>query len=711
MDAHDSVHDLPHAVSQAFNLTSTTMQNQIHELAKTLPPPRKQNTACDACRARKVKCQPVLGQEKCQHCLSKNYPCTHFVQQATTEKKRNAARRPRTLSTSQNNATPGSSRVSPAADQSLPSSPNYSTPTSFRALQGGSPISSSTSIRDLLAYLFSPPTSSAGHGYSSPGIANAYAEWGELAPSLAEDSYRTELRQLIIREVFFQIVHSRIPLLNPAQFRARLRLSLHMSSRSRSHSSHSPPSTSPGSPFGSRSHHGHNDTLRPLHPALVATVIAWGAKFSEHPVFMRDRMRNNNHSRLAKMLVNRARDLAEDLKVHRIPSAEHVVIALLIETMQSQSKGNSLGYHGFWIGSAIRMLLELQINRKSVMVNIQDPEERGTMVFAWWMACIAEAYGSAYYRRKPMLDDDDYDIDFYTAGPVPPENMEAQEETPPSPREQLEFLVSSSTLSIPQYPQQSTVRMIQGYYRAAHALARIARNMSRQLWRPATESDGIPVDVFKHFIEALTGWREQYLSMIGVPTNALPSNWDFVSAVTSCASDATYHIMWIILFNAADDFGIKEIRDVQEAMRAGSPGQYLPNTDVIEEYKQKVMDMALQSASRIAGLAGILAQNGYLKLDSAVMHVSIIQAGMLLARLGRPEVQNCIDGLQQYSYAYEECAEQANEMQRLYHQAVNRDTELNYMASVDPRTPSGMGVDHVHAMNVDQPLFGAGYHS
>lgn len=28
-----------------------TMQNQIHELAKTLPPPRKQNTACDACRS------------------------------------------------------------------------------------------------------------------------------------------------------------------------------------------------------------------------------------------------------------------------------------------------------------------------------------------------------------------------------------------------------------------------------------------------------------------------------------------------------------------------------------------------------------------------------------------------------------------------------------------------------------------------------------
>lgn len=71
------------------------------------------------------------------------------------------------------------------------------------------------------------------------------------------------------------------------------------------------------------------------------------------------------------------------------------------------------------------------------MSTIQDPEARGTMIFAWWMACICDAYASAYYRRKPVLDDDDYDIDFYTADPV---HLEAAEpHSPlPSPREQLE---------------------------------------------------------------------------------------------------------------------------------------------------------------------------------------------------------------------------------------------------------------------------------
>ena len=62
-----------------------------------------------------------------------------------------------------------------------------------------------------------------------------------------------------------------------------------------------------------------------------------------------------------------------------------------------------IGFHGFWLSSAIRNLLDLGINHKSVMANIQDPDARGTMIFAWWMACLADAYHAVYYRRKPML--------------------------------------------------------------------------------------------------------------------------------------------------------------------------------------------------------------------------------------------------------------------------------------------------------------------
>lgn len=75
----------------------------------------------------------------------------------------------------------------------------------------------------------------------------------------------------------------------------------------------------------------------------------------------------------------------------------------------------------------------IQINHKSVAAQIPDTEARGTLIFAWWMACICDAYSSLYYRHKPVLDDDDYDIDFYTADP-----QLSSDGAAPSPREQLE---------------------------------------------------------------------------------------------------------------------------------------------------------------------------------------------------------------------------------------------------------------------------------
>ena len=68
------------------------------------------------------------------------------------------------------------------------------------------------------------------------------------------------------------------------------------------------------------------------------------------------------------------------------------------------------------------------------------------------------------------------------------------------------------------------------------------------------------------------------------------------------ASDATYHIMWIILFNALDDFGIREVNDVT---RTGTPEALLPQHAQIEDRKRKVMNEALHGALRIAGLVSL----------------------------------------------------------------------------------------------------------
>lgn len=73
----------------------------------------------------------------------------------------------------------------------------------------------------------------------------------------------------------------------------------------------------------------------------------------------------------------------------------------------------------------------------------------------------------------------------------------------------------------------------------------------------------------------------------------------------------------------------------------------------------------------------------------------------MLARLGRPEVSNCIDGLEQYSHSYEEQGDAANQMRQLYHQAIAGEFEFNHMASVAPKVISSpVVVDQ--AMIVDE---------
>lgn len=87
------------------------------------------------------------------------------------------------------------------------------------------------------------------------------------------------------------------------------------------------------------------------------------------------------------------------------------------------------------------------------------------------------------------------------------------------------------------------------------------------------------------------------------------------------------------------------------------------------------------------------------------MHISCILAGTLLARLGRPEVSNCIAGLEQYSYAYEEAGDQAHDMSRLFQRVRYGELELNHMASSIPRVaPVSSPVQSNNGMMVDAQI-------
>jgi hypothetical protein len=191
------------------------------------------------------------------------------------------------------------------------------------------------------------------NGYPLPAYRlNPWKDWGELAYKFQEEHFRlecvpptslicarfftrisgpeTHLRlrfALDLVEVYFQVVHTRLPFLNPTHFRARLNVNV------------------PQYPsiYANNSSASGASAEETLHPALMATVVAWGAKFSEHPLLVADRLNSpTRQSGLAKTLIVRAREVAEALKVHRVPAAEHVVIALLIEPLQSRALSSVL---------------------------------------------------------------------------------------------------------------------------------------------------------------------------------------------------------------------------------------------------------------------------------------------------------------------------------------------------------------------------------
>ena len=126
-------------------------------------------------------------------------------------------------------------------------------------------------------------------------------------------------------EVFFQICHTRMPLLNPDHFRARLQADLPGQLLSMV-SIQIPKTFTPSV----------GESQIPLHPALLATVLAWGSRFSEHPILVSDREEHSGRSRISKMLFEKALEISETEKVHRIPSSDHVITSLLLEPLQGR---------------------------------------------------------------------------------------------------------------------------------------------------------------------------------------------------------------------------------------------------------------------------------------------------------------------------------------------------------------------------------------
>jgi hypothetical protein len=111
------------------------------------------------------------------------------------------------------------------------------------------------------------------------------------------------------------------------------------------------------------------------------------------------------------------------------------------------------------------------------------------------------------------------------------------------------------------------------------------------------EASGIPLETLSDLTLRISSWRDEHLSKVGVPT-VWPSSWDFVAAVTSCAIDSNYHVMWVVLHHAIRDFGIRA-----------------EDRAVAQPIVDQVASEALHGALRVAALASVLTANNYLRLD------------------------------------------------------------------------------------------------
>lgn len=107
-------------------------------------------------------------------------------------------------------------------------------------------------------------------------------------------------------ETFFQVVHSRLPILDEAEFKTKYR----------------DPQTTMG---GTLPH------------ALLAVVLGFGARFTEHATFLADREEMSSResdpgrSRMAQLLAIRAREVVEANKAFRVATLANAQALMILE--------------------------------------------------------------------------------------------------------------------------------------------------------------------------------------------------------------------------------------------------------------------------------------------------------------------------------------------------------------------------------------------
>ncbi|WOO81373.1 uncharacterized protein LOC62_03G004902 [Vanrija pseudolonga] len=611
-------------------------------------PTRKQNVACDACRAKKVRCLRANTTERCEQCVAKELECTsNYIEQL-----QNKPRRPRRFksgddfrtrsaagekrSAPDDDNSQGSQRASPVLQSRRTSGPPAESETnttsstrntrdmlgvddamamlawmnpSAPSVYSRSPIKDAGGAQaDLMRYLFSP-TAALHHEWRYSdlsslemvrgGNCDMWEEqngvvWDE-APTAAHlglwAAGEAEMESLAIELIdsFFAIINSRLPLLDPQSFMSRF----------------TSPMTDPGGPLP--------------HP-LLAVVLAFGAKFAENAHITSDRdetsardpegVTGRTRSRMVQLLAIRAREVAEVGKVWRVPTVANTQTLILMESLMCQAPLLKRKYQACHLAAASRHLSQVMDSPLDHTFNYAYKDERMRVQLALF---IITGFESVFHRLRSEVFD--YIVDL----------------TP--------LIMSGEGAA---GGSSYTASDDDAWLTAARAGAVVCRKLSADLWHPRISANGIPLSVLRDFVHEHSSWRDAYLARLGVPLQ-WPDSWDFVAAIKACSTDIFYHELWLVAERAVRDFGIQGGSD------ESSHG--MMNLEV-SQMRERLKHEALHSAMRIAALSAVLLEHGYLRLDPLVLYRPMYDAGMFLARQGREESRALVAGLRQYAGPY-----------------------------------------------------------
>lgn len=617
---------------------------------------RKQNSACDACRNRKVRCYRTPGEEKCNHCKAKGIDCTTiYVQLATSGAKRPIKR--------------ARGEGVPEGDASLALLDDIPTVVRYLLLRDGE-------YPDMVQ-----------------GLSYAEVPGRRLPPTTAAEArlINATARQEFVSgllETYFSTVHIRYPIIDPQEFLQRF-------------------------------HYGSPDLGGPPPDVLIAVLLAWGAKFSTHPIIMADRRetahdeltpsqrlkrsivnplasmgtsqgtadavqpgrlesgpesrdanRVMGRSRIAEDLIVKAQEVLDRNKAHRIASMDNAKAAIIIQALfwqqasqtevedatdpvelRSRKRRGVYICNGVWVNCAIAHMFEMKVHLKETVERIVDEGQRSQIAMTWWLACMFDAHMSAFYRRKPLLSAEDSS----TEPPMPPSTGP---EAGPSP-----------------------IAIEQGYriwLNSALEQCEMMRSVYFTLWTPRAYKDGVSARKLEKLVSLAYRWRSNHLALVGAPDPDWPSHWKFADAVTACASDINYQIIWVLMWQAIDEYGIAELKatslaqynqvTLRHGTSTGVPAMMAEmelDQSKVNGLRRAIYNEALKGALRCADLSRMLCDFDYLQNEAGIMKFSLCEAGYCLTRFHRPEVYKIINGLRQYGQAFEECYSQADELERL----------------------------------------------